>query len=437
MNKSNKFVLWFCLLCFSSFSNAQSTGDLCVPQGVVAGFYNGVWNTTRDAGDGKIALELAIGSKTAAGEAIRWEVFYNTTTTKWADVVETFNQRAKAQNVVVGERWELFWEAISGNGRSAGFTGVIVDSTTSLGDFFAGVANDVLAQTVAALTFTLNNPPTLDNYVEHKTKIDGFALEGKKFLLVAHSQGNLFVVASYNYTASKVGAQAVKVVHIAPASPSLKGDYTLANLDLVINTLRITGTVPPNNVDIPGILLRSSPVDASGHELIGTYLNPGMAPRSKVVANATSALNALLPPTSTGTIATSGFFTITMKWSGAGDVDLYTYEPSGSTVYYGAKKGRSGELDVDNTSGFGPEHYYATCNSANLVAGSYRISVDNYSAPAGLTATLQVTGYNNGVLLTKTVPVSNTPSYGSSPVSALVVNVTKDSTTGKFSVTAN
>ena len=118
-------------------------------------------------------------------------------------------------------------------------------------------------------------------------------------------------------------------------------------------------------------------------------------------------------------------------------VDLYTYEPSGSTVYFGAKKGRSGELDVDNTVGLGPEHYYATCNSANLVAGSYRISVDNFSAPAGLTAILQVTGYNNGVLLTKTVPVSNTPSYGSSPVSALVVNVTKDSTTGKFSVTAN
>jgi len=439
VNKRNiyKWVVWFYILCFSSFSNAQSTGDLCVSQGVVAGFYNGVWNTTFDAGDGKEALAQAIGSKTAAGEDIRWEVFYNTTNTKWADMVETFNQRANSQNVVVGERWELFWEAIGGNGSSAGWTGVIIDSTTNLADFFAGLANDVLAQTVAAVTFTLNNPPTLDNYAEHKAKIDGFAVEGKKFLLVAHSQGNLFVVPSYNYAASKVGAQAVKVVHIAPASPGLKGDYTLANLDLVINALRVTGTVPPNNVDIPGILLRSSPVDASGHELVGTYLNPGMAPREKVVANATSALNALLPPVSTGTVATSGFFTVTMNWSGSGDVDLYTYEPGGSTVYFGSKNGVSGVLDVDNTVGLGPEHYYATCSSANLVAGSYRISVDNYSAPAGLTATLQVTSYSTGVLLTKTVAVSNAPSHGSLPVNALVVDVTKDATTGKFSVTAH
>ena len=438
MNK-NKIKQWCVLIffaCLNSVVNAQSTGDLCVKQGVVAGFYNGVWNTTADAGVGKNALASAIGVKTPAGEDIRWEIFYNTTTTKWADLVETFNQRASAQNVVVGERWELFWEAISGNGPTAGWTGVIGDAASSLSDYFAGVSNNVLAQTVAALTFTFNNPPTLDNYVEHKSKIENFALEGKKFLMVAHSQGNLFAVPSYNYAASKVGSQAVKLVHIAPASPALKGDYTLANLDLVINALRVTGTVPPNNVEIPGLLLRPSPVDASGHELIGTYLNTGMAPRAKIVAHATSALNALLPPTSTGTVATSGFFTVTMKWSGYGDVDLYTYEPSGSTVYYAAKKGLSGELDVDNMNGFGPEHYYATCNSGNLVAGRYRVSVDNYSGPAGLTATLQVTGFNSGVLLTKTVAVSNTPSYGRSPVSALVVDVTKDAVTGKYSVTA-
>ncbi len=437
MNKINKWFICIFISFFSTLSSAQSTGDLCVPQGVVAGFYNGVWNTTFDAGDGKKALEVAIGIKTAIGEDIRWEVFYNSTTTKWADMVETFNQRASAQNVVVSERWELFWEAISGNGASSGWTGVISDSISSMADFFAGLESDVLAQTVAALTFTLNNPPTLDNYTEHKTKIDNLALEGKKFLLVAHSQGNLFVVPSYNYAVSKVGAQAVKVIHIAPASPDLKGGYTLANLDLVINALRATGTVPSNNVNIPGVLLRTSPVDYSGHELIGTYLNQGMAPRAKVVADATSALNALLPPTAMSTTAISGFFTITMTWSGSGDVDLYTYEPGGKTVYYGSKQGISGKLDVDNTVGLGPEHYYASCLSSNLVSGSYHVSIDNYSAPAGLTATLQVSGYSSGVLLTKTISVPATPDYGASPVSALVVDVTKDAATGKFAVTAH
>ena len=432
-----KLALGSLVVVLSSFCYAQTTGDLCIPQGIVAGFYNGVWNTTFDAGDGKQALEDAIGTKTASGESVRWEVFYNTNTSAWADMVETFNQRASGQNVVVGERWELFWEALKGNGPSAGWTGVIGDSVSGLGDFFAGVGNDVLAQTTAALTFTLKNPPTLDNYAEHKAKIDSFALEGKKFLLVAHSQGNLFVGPSYNYTVSKVGAQAVKVIHIAPASPGLKGDYILANLDLVINALRLTGTVPANNVDIPGILLRTSPVDASGHELIGTYLNPTMAPRGKVVSAATSALSALLPPNTNGTVASPGFFTVTLTWSGSGDVDLYTFEPGGSKVYYRSRSGASGFLDVDNTSGFGPEHYFASCSSSKLVAGSYRIAIDNYDAPAGLTATLQVSAFDGGVLKTIALAVPNTRSYGVSPVNALVIDVTKNATTGKFSVAAH
>jgi hypothetical protein len=426
------------LLSLSSMGIAQTIDDICKPQGVVAGFYNGVWNTTADAGSGRSKLESVIGTKTATGEEVRWEVFYNTTTTQWADVVETFNQRASAQDAAVAERWELFWEAISGNGASTGWTGVIADSTTSLAGFFSSLGNDILARTVATLTFSLNNPPTLANYAEHRAKIDNFALEGKKFLLVAHSQGNLFVIPSYDYAVSKVGAQAVKVVHIAPASPTLKGDYTLANLDLVINALRSTGAVPANNVSIPGILQRESPVDASGHELIGTYLRTGMDPRAKVVADATAALSALLPPTLAAPVAVSGFFTVTLSWSGAGDVDLYTYEPGGSTVFFGSQLGASGSLDVDNTVGFGPEHYYASCDATKIATGSYRVAIDNYSvaSPANLTATLQVSSYSGGVLLTKTLGVPLAPSFGQSPVDALVVEVTQDSTTKKYAVSA-
>lgn len=61
-----------------------------------------------------------------------------------------------------------------------------------------------------------------------------------------------------------------QVVHVAPASPTLRGDYVLASIDLVINALRLTGanSVPPANITIG-----PSRADASGHGFEPTYLD--------------------------------------------------------------------------------------------------------------------------------------------------------------------
>src|SRR5690554_7677774 len=69
------------------------------------------------------------------------------------------------------------------------------------------------------------NPPLDVNYNEHRVRIDNWALEGMSVMLVAHSQGNLFANAAYNYAVSQIGTGAVKVVHVAPASVITNGEH--------------------------------------------------------------------------------------------------------------------------------------------------------------------------------------------------------------------
>jgi hypothetical protein len=76
-------------------------------------------------------------------------------------------------------------------------------------------------------------------------------------------------------------------------------------------------------------------------------------------------------------VVKSGPVTATMSWDlGSTDVDLHIYEPNGSHVYYLNTKGTSGFLDLDNISGYGPEHYYTDCNQ--LQVGEYVFALNYF-----------------------------------------------------------
>ncbi len=100
-------------------------------------------------------------------------------------------------------------------------------------------------------------------------------------MLVAHSQGNLFMNHAYDHILPTVTKDRVAAAHIAPASPTLRGDYILADIDLVINAIRIQGvtSVPDNNLGSPCVQS-----DVSGHTLIGTYLDGTRDGRGKIKA---------------------------------------------------------------------------------------------------------------------------------------------------------
>jgi hypothetical protein len=130
--------------------------------------------------------------------------------------------------------------------------------------------NATLNKIILGFTRLLSDPPTASDLAAHNAKLQKYAEDGYPVVLVAHSQGNLFVNSAYDTLRKTKPDAPAKVVHIAPASPTLRSDYALANIDLVINGLRLLGlsSVPPFNLTMEG-----SKTDISGHTLIGTYLD--------------------------------------------------------------------------------------------------------------------------------------------------------------------
>lgn len=420
------------VILFTGTTSAYAGINVCAPSGIAFAFFNGVQTTDAAASTALFVLKRLYGTTLPrTGETIRYEKFYNYTN-GFEDFVETFEQRLREQDAILEGRFELFLEVMTGTGS---WWDSIVTAVTGTASILDGIRQDLQARMLANLTNLLANPPTSVNYAEHRLRIDNFVVEGKKMVFFAHSQGNLFVNPAAAYARAQSSTGAVKVVHVAPASPTLSGQHILADKDLVINGLRLAGSVPPITNIIPGYLLRPAGVNGSkdplGHGLLEIYVNPALSISSSVRNLVASALDeAGAPPRQ----ASAGFFTATLTWDGAGDVDLHAFEPGGSHVYYSAKTGQAGFLDVDNTNANGPEHYYASCDSDKLQVGNYQIKIANYARATGRAATVQIASSKDGVLDTRTVVLG--AATGDNPVFQMFnVKVSKNATTGEYSVT--
>lgn len=418
-----------------SLASAQAIPNLCSTSGVTFGFFNGVNTTSREAEVARNYLELSYGSSTSSGELIQYEVFYNTTN-GLVDFVETFDQRLLEQNGLLAGRFELFFESLNGGGT---FWNQITSTVASANGILDGIFDLFKARTISNLALLVSKfttaPPTSLNYQEHRVRIDNSALSGKKMLFYAHSQGNLFANVAYDYALTKVSASNVKLIHVAPASPNTgRGSHTLADLDLVINGLRVTGTVASITDSIFGILLRlvglNGKKDALGHGLLEIYINLQNTTAARIKSHVQVALSTLVAPPAR---AADGIFTATLTWDGTGDVDLHTFEPGGAHVYYAASRGAAGFLDVDNVVANGPEHYYASCSASSLQTGTYKIAVANYSRATGRTAVVQIASRASGVLDTRSVLLG--AETGDTPSTTLFsVVVARDQTSGAVTI---
>lgn len=419
------FVLWAA----PGLAEDQKS-SACSKPGLVFAFANGVQTTFEDANESKNEFRRLFGEASPAGDAMQYEVLYNYSD-GFEDFVETFEQRLREQEWLLGGRFELFFEALKGGGP---WWERIIQSASSATAVLEGFVDWCEAESLNQLTRLAGNPPTIENYAEHRARVENWILEGKKLLIVAHSQGNLFANAAYDFALTKANASSVKLVHIAPASPTLRGPHTLADLDLVINGLRPFGTVAEITDSIPGYLLRppgaSGQTDILGHGLLEIYLNEQFDVSARVKGQINAAIASLVAPPSQ---AVPGFFTATLTWDGPGDADLHTIEPEGAHVYYYEPDGGSGYLDVDNIIGYGPEHYFASCDRARLQPGEYVIGLANYKGAEGRTATVQVASWNEGVLGTKEVVLGEaTESYPSAWL--FRVTVKEDSADGELRI---
>lgn len=276
---SYKYILILFLFVFVQIPLYATTCS----QSYTLGFFNGVWNTQQQAIQGRRELKNFIGD-TYNNEPVRYEAFYNHTgssvgATALQDIAETFIQRS-AEIDASGElekRFEYFWEFIGSSEPT--FIDKIKGIFSNAISLFESLYTAVNTKLVAIISYFASNPPTEADYTTHNAKLDALAADGQKLMLVGHSQGNLFMNHGYDHILPVVTKDRVATAHIAPASPTLRGDYVLANIDLVINALRIQGvnSVPDNNLDI-----NASRVDVSGHTLIGTYLDPTREGRGRV-----------------------------------------------------------------------------------------------------------------------------------------------------------
>jgi hypothetical protein len=426
------------LLCVSPALAQVGNADAC-GRGYILGFFNGVWNLPTQAGafSALSALEQLQGD-TYNNEPVIGELFYNHTggavgATFLQDIAEVFIQRAQEldESGVLEQRFEFLWEVITDDDRS--WWESLIDGVPAAAEALDALYTDIITKSVAGYALLLSNPPTQADYARHDARLLELVTQGQKLLLVAHSQGNLFVNHAYDFLAARAEADSFGVAHIAPASPTLRGDYKLADIDVVINGLRVQGlgSIPPNNLS-----LDFSFDDVTGHQLIKTYLDGSRPGRAAVAGLMSTVISSLVTPAGAAGI---GLFTITLTWNGVGDVDLHTFEPNNQHVYYAAKVGASGFLDVDNVVANGPEHYFATCDSAKLQTGTYRIGINNYARATGRTATVQAASVQNGDLLTRTLGVG--PERGSSgdasPIPVMTITVSKDAVTGEYSVRAD
>ncbi|MBF7691687.1 hypothetical protein [Acinetobacter pollinis] len=418
-----------------NFDSIAPENNICQRSNTIFAFFNGVMTSKKLALDNLAKLQVINGNSAPNGDQIEYELMYNYSN-GLEDFAETFEQRFK-EEVLLKDRWELFFQTLNDQGSwwnniVNGVPELIIDA-----DNWRKISE---TKTIKNLLSLISNPPTQKNYQEHRSKIDTWASQGKKLLFVAHSQGNLFANEAYRYATknNNLSTDSVKVVHIAPASPTTNGPHILADQDLVINGLRLNGTVPSVTHLIPIYkpFGNNAGRDFMGHGLVETYLNPAFSMYSTIKDDITQALNSLKAPNAKGGI---GFFTATLTTALGSDIDsisTHVFEPSGNHVFYYTPQGLSGYLYKVFTPYFtGPEVYVASCDRTRLATGIYHISLGNYDGNAtNKSATLQIASNADGVLATQTVTLGAAQSR-ESPTTGNIFNVrvSFNSKTNKYS----
>jgi len=188
---------------------------------------------------------------------------------------------------------ELFFSAVKGQ-REGGWWGSLIVAVPAAGGLFTGLMDTAMANALHQLTRPLKDPSLAKVSQRHRAQIDRWAAQDHKLLLFAHSQGNLFVNMALQHALTQTDSASVRVLHVAPASPTLSGRHTLADKDFVINALRATGLVAPNTDLIIGYATRSAGVngkrDLMGHGLLEIYLNVHLSTSTRLASDVRTAL---------------------------------------------------------------------------------------------------------------------------------------------------
>jgi hypothetical protein len=209
---------------------------------------------------------------------------YNQTVSHYKDVLEALKQKM-TETPAFKDRWDVFWDLVE---VGSSFPPELMPAGAELRQ----QVNNLRAKILADLD-SVN--PAVDES-KHRQDLLGFLARDEKIVAVGHSQGNLFMNRAYKAVQAIAQPQQLKVVSVASAAGEAFGPHFTANIDLVINTLRLVSghenTLPataPFFTDYLG-LLPNLAAYGDGHGFQEIYLNPQWQMRSAVLGAVQNAL---------------------------------------------------------------------------------------------------------------------------------------------------
>lgn len=284
INKLPPFIT-FAFLCFCA---PLSHGGQCLAPEVTLISFNGVQNTPALAIKNAILEKKAFSNATPKVRLSKARVAYNDTQILGTDFHETFVQRVAEGYQDIDDHYELIW-AILAHGSNDWLDSSIKFSKAFL-DLNVLNFKSTLDYTISLIPMGVN-PNTSAVYQRHNKAVGEEVAAKRKVFMVAHSQGNLFANQAFEYGHGLGVPNAISILHIAPASVKVNGEYVLADKDMVINSL--PGKTMPPNFTIPPAKDRPAPMDPMGHGLSEIYLNANLTIAEFVKENGVKELEKL------------------------------------------------------------------------------------------------------------------------------------------------
>jgi hypothetical protein len=264
-------LMAFVLLPFSTLPSAAQTP--AGGSGYVIGYINGVSTDPIAAQDGLNAVSAIYGAQ-YSNHPISYTLFYPPTDGMIQDVVNAFAQRVQTSPGLT-DRWELVWDILDGGGGAISDLAIAENpSLNSLVSDLKSLFLSDVSSNVKNITSNKEFQPAVDQFVSALTT---YYTQQKKTLVVAHSQGNVYLNAAYDVMKPQLKTDSLRTVAVATPTASVKdpqGRYVTSTTDLVIQTVAFAlGNVEPANTEGP-ILASVSSDSAFGHKFVDIYVNP-------------------------------------------------------------------------------------------------------------------------------------------------------------------
>jgi len=280
------------------------------------------------------------------------------------------------------------------------------------------------------------------SHARHVTMYREHLRRGRKVVVIAHSEGNMYANAAYRrlfeVEPKTAGERAFGIVGVATPTPLIAGKwfppecspppaapgseakalgcYTTLDEDKVIGVVQdlVRDTAPGN---VPDKTVGSS--DKLLHKLVETYLLNPVA-REQILNHVAAFVAAFEPLEVT---PNDSLISAYLEWDAANaDLDLHVYEGLEHLYSVFPESKHGGELEADDSAGPKAEHYSNEC--AVLGAGHLRFAIGYYAGPGPVNTTLRV---KVGELVRSYPGVVSEPLAGGSfhsPVPVATVRVT-------------